>query len=921
MPKGCRCWLSLPSPSSRARVWPKNERLACLTGIVSLCILAFSFLGCGALVVNSTITGSLLPQPSSVNFGTVSIGQAASTTVSLLNLSSSPVEVTQFTLTGQSFSVVGPGPLPITIAAGGTYTLSLQFNPAVAGTATGQLIVASNSSASGAPVIGLSGTGMVGTSSAALNALSCSSAAMTGSGTNACTVTLTTPAPSGGLLVNLSSSNAAVTLPSSVTVPTGAMSAGFTAAAASVATAQAVTMTASAGSVSKTFTLQLTAAILAMSINATSVAFGDVEINTPATQPVTMISTGTLPVTINWAKLTGAGFTMLGGEFPATLSPGQESTLNISFDPATLGAATGQLVLSSNSSTNGTAVIGLSGTGTAEPLISVSVAPSSASTTVGGTQQFAAAVTGTTNTAVTWTVSGSGCSGAACGTVSPSGLYTAPAKVPSPPLVIVTATSASDLTKSASAIVTVASSGTTYYLAPASAGGNDSNTGLSPAAPWLTPNHSVSCGDVLTAEAGNYSAGNFQSWEWGTVTCVAGNNVAWVKCATFDACKINSTSGQSGIQIGKSYWGVQGFEVTTGGGNNYAACFTAYGTTAIHHVIFANNVANGCEASGIGLSNTTVNASFDYVAIIGNIAYDAVKSKTECYSGISIYEPIAFDTLAGTHLYIAGNFSFDNVDPAGCAYDGSGIILDTLDGSQENLHSAYNQQVVVNNNITVFNGAAGVAEGGGGNTAATVYVEHNTSYGNYSSALLSKLPCGQIAVNTSPNRGEHTLIYQNLAVVPASTPGCASSQGYAYWISSGDDTDRVYSTYAYSEAGNNVGSYNSAGFSAGPDLVTSINPVFANPVDPGAPACSGTTSVPACMAALIKNFTPTNAAATGYGYQAPSSAAVYDPLFPQWLCDVGLPTGLVTPGCAQATSANSSHSSDGPTVKSSVSSQ
>ncbi len=866
--------------------------------IIWFCCLPFALSGCGgSIVVNGAGAEDLIASPDTVTFDAVSIGQAASTPVSLINGSSAPVEITELDLTGQSFSVVTPSDLPVTIAAGGTYSFNVQFIPAATGTTTGQLTIASNSSTSGKPVIKLRGTGTTGNSTAVLSALSCSSKSMTGAGTDACTVTLTASAPSNGLLVNLSSSSSAVTVPGTVTVPAGATSVGFTATVSSVTTAQAVTTTASTGGVFKSYTLQLNAATLALSINAASVAFGDVVVNTPATQSVTLTSTGTVPVTINGATLTGTGFTLQGAAFPAILSPGQEATLNIEFDPTAMGAATGQLTITSNSSTNGTAVIGLSGTGTAA--VAVAVTPTSVSTTAGATQQFAAFVTGTSNTAVTWTVSGTGCSGAACGTISSTGLYTAPATAPSPVTVTITATCVTDPTKSASATVTIAPpAGATYYLAPAADGGNDANNGLSPQTPWLTPNHSVNCGDVLTAATGAYSAGNFQPWDWGTVTCAAKNNVAWVKCATFDGCKINSTAGQSGIQIGKSYWGVQGFEVTTSGGNNYAACFTAYSTTPIHHIIFANNVANGCEASGIGFSNTTVVASFDYVAIIGNIAYNAAQSNTECYSGISIYEPIASDSSAGTHIYIAGNFSFDNVDPAGCAYDGSGIILDTLDGSQESLGSAYNQQVVVDNNVTVFNGAAGVVEGGGGNTAANVYVERNTAYGNYSSSLLTPLSCGQIALNNSPNPGEYTAIYQNLAVVPASTPGCAGGQAYAYWISNGNGTDQIYSTYAYSAAGNNVGTYNSAGFSSGPNVITGTNPNFANPVNPGAPSCSGTASVPACMATVIANFTPTAPAAKSYGYQIPSTTSIYDPLYPQWLCGVtNLPAGLVTPGC------------------------
>ena len=88
--------------------------------------------------------------------------------------------------------------------------------------------------------------------------------------------------------------------------------------------------------------------------------------------------------------------------------------------------------------------------------ITVTVAPSSASVPPGGQQQFTATVTGTQNQAVTWSVSGPGCSGATCGSVSNGGLYTAPPSPPTPPTVYVQATSQADSSKYGTATVTVA---------------------------------------------------------------------------------------------------------------------------------------------------------------------------------------------------------------------------------------------------------------------------------------------------------------------------------------------------------------------------------------------------------------------------------------------------------------------------------
>jgi hypothetical protein len=103
--------------------------------------------------------GTLVASPSQVTFGTVSVGQTASATVSLLNESSASLQITQLGLTGQSFSVAGQSKLPITIGAGATYSVEVRFDPSAAGAAAGQLTVTSNTG--NTAVIILSGTGNV----------------------------------------------------------------------------------------------------------------------------------------------------------------------------------------------------------------------------------------------------------------------------------------------------------------------------------------------------------------------------------------------------------------------------------------------------------------------------------------------------------------------------------------------------------------------------------------------------------------------------------------------------------------------------------------------------------------------------------------------------------------------------------------
>ena len=339
----------------------------------------------------------------------------------------------------------------------------------------------------------------------------------------------------------------------------------------------------------------------------------------------------------------------------------------------------------------------------------MALTPGSVNLTPSQTQTFTAVVAGTSNTAVTWSLS------PAVGSISAIGLYTAPKTVPYPATITITATSVADPTKSASAQLTFKPFvGATYYLAPAADGGRDSNSGLTPGAPWLTPNHKVNCGDVILASASTaYSASNFYTGHWGTVTCPGGNNVAWLACVTFDACKL-STSINQGMWIDRSYWGVRGWEITTAG-PAANTCFYASPNYAspveIHHIIFANDIANGCQLGGFEISAQGT-MSVDYVAFIGNIAYNAAQGSLGCDSGMSIFQPVQSDSLPGTHIYVAGNFAWRNFnsDPCngGVPTDGQGIMIDTPDGSQNHMPSPYAAQIVVDNNISVSNGGPGI---------------------------------------------------------------------------------------------------------------------------------------------------------------------------------------------------------------------
>ena len=76
--------------------------------------------------------------------------------------------------------------------------------------------------------------------------------------------------------------------------------------------------------------------------------------------------------------------------------------------------------------------------------IQVSVTPNPASVRAGSSQQFAAAVTGTTSTSVIWSVNNVPGGNSATGTITASGTYTAPTTLPNPNTVTVQAASSAD---------------------------------------------------------------------------------------------------------------------------------------------------------------------------------------------------------------------------------------------------------------------------------------------------------------------------------------------------------------------------------------------------------------------------------------------------------------------------------------------
>lgn len=153
-----------------------------------------------------------------------------------------------------------------------------------------------------------------------------------------------------------------------------------------------------------------------------SVSPATASLNQGATQTFTATVTGSTNKTVNWSVSPGGGSITSAGVYSATGAPG---TYTVTATTVATPAA------------SATASVTIKG-------VVVTVSPAAPMVAINGTQAFTATVTGTTNTAVTWT--------STAGSITGGGVFTAPGTIGS---CTVTATSVADPSRSASATVAV----------------------------------------------------------------------------------------------------------------------------------------------------------------------------------------------------------------------------------------------------------------------------------------------------------------------------------------------------------------------------------------------------------------------------------------------------------------------------------
>jgi hypothetical protein len=252
--------------------------------------------------------------------------------------------------------------------------------------------------------------------------------------------------------------------------------------------------------------------------------------------------------------------------------------------------------------------------------VSVTLSPSTTTVPIGSTMMFTATVANDAgNKGVNWTLSGSGCSAATCGALSApstaSGTpvtYTAPATVPTPASVALTATSVADGTKTATAAITVTSSGGSVTITPTRGG--------------------LTLGQTMNFTATTTPAGGSVTWtaSSGTITPTPGTNTATYLAPTSPG-KVTITA-TDGLQIATATIGV----TDLAGMTTYHNDLSRDGVNAQEYALDATNVTTAtfgklfsCAADGaiyaqpLWMANVTIGGAAHNV-IVAATAHDSV---------------------------------------------------------------------------------------------------------------------------------------------------------------------------------------------------------------------------------------------------------------------------------------------------------
>ena len=319
-----------------------------------------------ALSGTGVTQGQITPNPTSLSFGSVTVGSNKTLSETLTNSGGSSLTISAASVTGAGFTISGLA-LPLTLTAGQSTTFSVKFAPTAAGTVSGNVTITSNG-ANPTLNIPVSGTGVTpGTLSANPTSLSFGSVQVGNTASLSETLTNT-----GGTAVTISQANVTgagfsitgLTLPTTLNA---AQSVTFTVKFAPTS-AGAVTGNLAILSDASNSTLNIAlsgtgAAAGQLSVSPGTLSFGNVVIGVGLPLPGSLTATGA-SVTVTSGSSNSSEFVLSGITFPKTIAAGQSASFTVTFTPNASGATSASLTFSSNAS-NSPTVETLTGTGQA----------------------------------------------------------------------------------------------------------------------------------------------------------------------------------------------------------------------------------------------------------------------------------------------------------------------------------------------------------------------------------------------------------------------------------------------------------------------------------------------------------------------------------------------------------------------------
>ena len=368
-------------------------------GPITLILAAFAVLslsgcvgltGAGTSAANSTSLGTLAASATTLDFGSVGTGATSPKTLTLSNTGTATITISQATVTGAGFTMVG-SMAGVSIAAGQSHAFQIDFAPKSAGPVSGSISILSD--ATNSPLdVPLTGTG---TAALTISTQPENQSVKIGQAADFSVVAKGT----GTLTYQWKKNGTAIA---------GATAASYATPAATTADNNAkftVVVTDSTASVtSNAAVLTVTAAAVAPSIT-TQPANRTVSVGQVAAFSVT--ATGTAPLTYQWKKNGAAisGATSSSYTTPAATSSDNNASFTVTVTNSVSSVASSAATLTVNLPT------------------AITAQPASRAVNAGQTATFTVAATGAGTLTYQWKKNGAAISGAT------SASYTTPAEV------------------------------------------------------------------------------------------------------------------------------------------------------------------------------------------------------------------------------------------------------------------------------------------------------------------------------------------------------------------------------------------------------------------------------------------------------------------------------------------------------------